>query len=143
MAVLDLEKKAKGNDNEALLKATENLHTAYEQLVRVFAPRVKELENFHLVLYPLWHEALPKKDFKAIIACAPTLQEKMDTLMKVDFPEKFKENVPQFIEKRKALKASVEELIKACNKKDNKKIEEKLDKMHTAYMELDGVFEAK
>ncbi len=143
IAVKELDEKAKGNDNEALLNATENLHTAYEQLVRVFAPRVKELENFHLVLYPLWHEALPKKDFKAIIACAPTLQEKMDTLMKVDFPEKFKENVPQFIEKRKALKDSVDELVKACNKKDNKKIEEKLDKMHTAYMELDGVFEAK
>ncbi|HEX9913147.1 MAG TPA: hypothetical protein VGB01_07875 [candidate division Zixibacteria bacterium] len=141
MAVLDLEEKAKGNDNIALLNATENLHTAYEQIVRVFAPRVKELENFHLVLYPLWHEALPKKDFKAIIACAPTLQEKMDSLMKVELTERFKEIAPQFIEKRKSLKTSVDELVKACNKKDNKKIEEKLDKMHAAYMELDGVFE--
>lgn len=143
MAVLDLEEKAKGNDNKALLKATENLHTAYEQLVRVFAPRVKELESFHLVLYPLWHEALPNKNFKAIIAAAPALQEKVDTLMNVQLPEKLKVIALQFIEKRKALKTSVDELVKACNKKDNKKIEEKLDKMHTAYQELDGVFEAK
>jgi len=141
MAVLDLEEKAKGIDNEALLKATENLHTAYEQLVRVLAPRVRELENFHLVLYPLWHEALPNKNFKAIIAAAPALQEKVDTLMKVELPAKSKNIAPQFIEKRKALKTSVDELVKACNKKDNKKIEEKLDKMHTAYQELDGVFE--
>jgi len=35
----------------------------------------------------------------------------------------------------------VDELVKACKKKDTKKIEDKLDKMHTAYMELDGVFE--
>jgi hypothetical protein len=142
-AVLTLGEESKGNDNEALLKATENLHTAYEQLVRIFAPRVKELESFHLVLYPLWHEALPNKDFKAIISAAPALQEKVDTLMNVQLPEKLKEIAPQFIEKRKALKASVEELIKACNKKDNKKIEEKLDKMHTAYQSLDGVFEVK
>ncbi|MDP3025841.1 MAG: hypothetical protein Q8O10_09970 [candidate division Zixibacteria bacterium] len=86
-AVLDLEEKSKGTDNEALLKATENLHTCYEQLVRVFAPRVKGLESFHLVLYPLWHEALPNKDYKAIKASTPALQEKMDILMKVELSD--------------------------------------------------------
>lgn len=142
-AVLGLEEKSKGTDNEALLKATENLHTAYEQLVRVFVPRVKELEGFHLVLYPLWHEALPNKDYKAIKASTPALQEKMDVLMKVELSDKSKEITPKFTEKRKALKASVDDLVKACNGKDSKKIEEKLDKMHTAYQELDAVFEAK
>jgi len=142
-AVLDLEEKSKGTDNEALLKATENLHSAYEQLVRFFAPRVKELEGFHLVLYPLWHEALPNKDYKAIKASTPALQEKMDVLMKVELPEKSKEIAPKFTEKRKALKSSVDDLVRACNGKDNKKIEDKLDKMHTAYQELDAVFEAK
>ena len=142
-AVLDLEEKSKGADNEALLKSTENLHTAYEQLVRVFAPRVKELESFHLALYPLWHEALPNKDYNAIKASTPVLQEKMDVLMKVELSEKSKEIAPKFIEKRKALKASVDDLVKACNGKNNKKIEEKLDKMHTAYQELDAVFEAE
>ncbi len=142
-AVLDLEEKSKGTDNEALLKATKNLHTAYEQLVRVFAPRVKELESFHLVLYPLWHEALPNKDYKAIKVSTPALQEKMDVLMKVELSEKSKQITPKFTEKRKALKASVDDLVKACNGKDNRKIEEKLDKMHTAYQELDAVFEAK
>ena len=142
-AVLDLEEKSKGTDNEALLKATENLHTCYEQLVRVFAPRVKELENFHLVLYPLWHGALPNKDYKAIKASTPALQEKMDVLMKVELSDKSKEIAPKFTEKRKALKASVDDLVKACSGKDNKKIEEKLDKMHTAYQKLDAVFEAE
>ncbi|HVP35862.1 MAG TPA: hypothetical protein VMT04_02595 [Terriglobales bacterium] len=142
-AVLDLEEKSKGTDDEALLKATENLHTAYEQLVRVFAPRVTELESFHLALYPLWHEALPNKDYKAIKASTPALQEKMAALMKVELPEKSKSIAPQFIEKRKAFNASVDALVKACNGKDNKKIEEKLDKMHAAYQELNAVFEAE
>jgi hypothetical protein len=142
-AVLDLEEKSKGTDNEALLKATENLHTSYEQLVRVFAPRVKELEGFHLVLYPLWHEALPNKDYKAIKASTPALQEKMDVLMKVELSDKSKQVAPKFTEKRKALKSSVDDLVKACSGKDNKKIEEKLDKMHTAYQKLDAVFEAE
>jgi len=142
-AVVELEKIAKGNSNQALLEATENLHTAYAQLARVFAPRVKELENFHLVLYPIWHEALPNKDFKAIRASAPVLDEKMDALMKVELSEKFEKIEPQFIEKRIALKASVAELVDACNKKDDKEVEEKLDKMHTSYMELDEVFETE
>jgi hypothetical protein len=142
-AVLDLEKKARGDNNEELLKATENLHTAYEQLVRVFAPRVKELENFHLVLYPIWHEALPEKNYDAIIASVPQFQEKMDLLMKAELSEKFKGISKEFTEKRTALKKSLDELTKACNKKDKKGIEEKLDKMHTAYMDLDGVFETE
>lgn len=142
-AVLDLEEKSKGTDNEALLKATENLHTSYEQLVRVFVPRVRELESFHLVLYPLWHEALPNQDYKAIKASTPALQEKMDVLMKVELLDKSKPVAPKFTEKRKALKSSVDDLVKACSGKDNKKIEKKLDKMHTAYQELDAVFEAE
>lgn len=139
-AVLDFEKKAKGDNNQELLKATENLHTAYEILVRVFAPRVKELENFHLVLYPVWHVALPDKDYDALIASAPKFQEKMDLLMKVELSEKFKGISKEFTEKRTALNKSLDEFVKACNKKDKKGIEEKLDKMHTAYMDLDEVF---
>lgn len=140
-AVLDLEEKSKGDDDQALLLATENLHTAYAQLAFVFAPRVKELEEFHLVLYPLWHQALPDKNFKAIRDSAPLLQEKMDALMRVELSQRFKKIEPQFLERRKALRASVDELAKACGKKDDKRIEEKLDKMHTAYMDLDSVFD--
>jgi len=142
-AVLDLEEKSKGTDNQALLKSTEDLHTAYEQLVRVFALRISELEGFHIVLYPLWHEALLDKDYKAIKASTPALQEKMDALMKVELPKESKQIATKFTEKRKALKTSVDDLVKACNGKDSKKIEEKLDKMHTAYQELDAVFEAE
>ncbi len=142
-AVLDLEKKAKGDNNQELLKATEDLHTAYEQLVWFFAPRVKELESFHLVLYPIWHRAFPKKDYDAVIASAPDFQEKMDVLMKVVLSEKFKDISKEFTEKRKALKNSVDEFVKTCNKKDKKKIEEKLTKIHTAYMDLDQVFETE
>jgi hypothetical protein len=142
-AVLDLEKSARGDNNQELLKATENLHTAYEQLVRVFAPRVKELENFHLVLYPLWHEAFPEKDYDAMMASVPKFQEKMDLLMKVELSDKFKGISKEFTEKRMALKKSLDEFAKACNKKDKKGIEDKLDKMHTAFMDLDGVFETE
>ena len=56
---------------------------------------------------------------------------------------KREKTVAKYAEKRKALKASVDDLVKACNGKDSKKIEEKLDKMHTAYQELDAVFEAE
>ena len=140
-SVEELENKANGDDNQALLVATENLHTAFARLAFFFAPRVRELEEFHLILYPLWHKALPDKSFQTIRDSAPVLQEKMDALMKANLPDNSKGIEPNFIEKRNILKKSVSELIKACDSKNNKKLEEKLVKMHKAYMELDQVFD--
>ena len=110
-------------------------------MARVLSPRTREIEQFHLVLYPLWHQALPDKDYQAIKAAIPSLEEKMDALMRAPFPQRFKALEPQFIQKREALKISVEELADVCRQNKEEKIIDKLTQMHEAYRELDQVFE--
>lgn len=129
-----------GNDKE-LAKAVEEMHTAFERMARVLAPRTREIEQFHLVLYPLWHQAMPDKDYQAIKLAIPSLESKMDALMRAPLPQRFEVLETQFLKKREALKLSVEELADVCRQNKDEKIIDKLTQMHEAYRELDQVFE--
>lgn len=136
-----LDAVAQTKDDKKLEEAVEIVHTAFEQMARVLAPRMKEMEEFHLVLYPLWHEAMPNKDYQAIKSAIPSLESKMDALMKAEIPEDFKDIETPIIEKREALGKAVEDLANVCRQNKDEEIIDKLTQMHESYRALDGVFE--
>ncbi len=141
LAVEKLDSVSQTGDDKQLPKAIEDMHTAFEQMARVLAPRIRELDEFHLVLYPLWHEALPNQDYQAVKTAIPPLEKRLNDLMRAQLPQQFKGIEPQFIEKREALRKAVEELALACRENKDKNILDKLTQMHQAYLELDKVFE--
>jgi hypothetical protein len=141
LSIERLDSVAQTKDDEKLAEAVENMHSAFEQMARTLAPRMKEIGDFHLVLYPLWHAAMPNKDYQAIKASIPSLENKMDALMKAQIPEEFADIEPQIIEKREALRESVEDLANVCRKNKDNEIMDKLTQMHESYRALDGVFE--
>ncbi|HEX8745748.1 MAG TPA: hypothetical protein VF717_01020 [Pyrinomonadaceae bacterium] len=65
---------------------------------------VREYEEFHDVLHPLEHEALPKGDFKTIRAQAAELARRGEAIMKLGVPagvkkehaDEFKEGLDKF-----------------------------------------------
>jgi hypothetical protein len=65
---------------------------------------VKEYEEFHDVLHPLEHEALPKGDFKTIRAQAAELARRGEAILKLGVPagvkkehtDEFKEGLKKF-----------------------------------------------
>ncbi len=141
LSIEKLDSVAQTKDDKKLEEAVENMHSAFEQMARVLAPRMKEIGEFHLVLYPLWHDAMPNKDYQAIKSAIPSLESKMDALMKAEIPEDFKDVETQIIEKREALGKAVEDLAIVCRKNKDKEIIDKLTKMHESYRDLDEVFE--
>lgn len=54
--------------------------------------RVKEYEEFHDVLHPLEHEALPKKDFKRIRAKSALLVNRGRAIVRVGVPQGISED---------------------------------------------------
>lgn len=140
-AVDKMESVAQTGDDKELAKAVEEMHTAFERMARVLAPRTKESEEFHLVLYPLWHQAMPDKDYQAIKAAVPSLESKMSALMQAQLSQRFRGIESEFVEKREALRLSVEDLADVCRQNKDEKIIDKLTVMHDAYRELDQVFE--
>jgi len=73
---------AKGTDDQILLDAAETLHTRYELLVRTVRPVLGEMDEFHKVLYVVFHKSLPEKKFGEIRAVSPDLKAKAEAVAK-------------------------------------------------------------
>ena len=63
-----------------MLDAAEVLHAKYEMLVRTIRPVLKEMDEFHKVLYVVYHKDLPAKNWEAIRAAAPDLKAKAEAV---------------------------------------------------------------
>ena len=58
-SVKDYNKACEENDEAAMLTSAEELHSNYEMLVRIIKPVTKEVDEFHKVLYMIYHHYGP------------------------------------------------------------------------------------
>lgn len=128
-------------DNPRLLDAAEKLHSQYETLVRVVRPAMKELDEFHVVLYTLYHHQMARYDFYAIKTTVADLKKKMKTLNEANLPERLKGKSGEFIQARARLSGSVETLSSTLSTRDEKKIRKAVERVHTDYQTLEKIFE--
>jgi hypothetical protein len=128
-------------DQQKLLDAAEKLHSQYERLVRVLHPAIKELEEFHAVLYMLYHYYMPGDSLEQIKSSAAALKEKMVVLDKAVLPERLKAKEPAFTAARQKLSRSVEALATTAPSNDLKKIKPAVNAVHTDYQALERSFE--
>jgi DNA repair exonuclease SbcCD ATPase subunit len=127
-------------DNPKLLDAAERLHSQYEKLVRTIRPVLKEIADFHAVLYMLYHYYTPAYDLEKIRTSVNELQTKMDALNQATLPERLKKKEAAFIAARRKLATSVEALAATLSSNDEKKIKAAIETMHSDYEALQGVF---
>jgi len=121
---------------QPLLDAAEKLHAQYEALVRVIWPPLKELDEFHVVLYKLYHYYMPQESLTQVKASAEQLQEKMTLLNKVILPSRFKTKEGSFKTARTQLDRSVSELGTAVASNDSGKIKAAVETLHSRYAAL-------
>jgi hypothetical protein len=131
------------NDNEALLKAAENLHSAYERMVRVIRPVIKEIDDFHQTLYIIYHKLYPDGKYDEIAGLTGDLVTKAGAIM--NYPrerlkQRLGDNIDKYDAAAKQLYNSTLALKEALNGNDPKKKNEAVESMHTAYQDLDAVF---
>ncbi len=124
-----------------LLNAAEQLHAQYEKLVRVIRPALKELDEFHGVLYPLYHYFKPQKDLKSIETSVAEMRQKMAMLDKAALPARFKEKEQAFVEARTRLGSAVKTLDASLASKQSDLIDKNIDQVHSRYEELNKIFE--
>ena len=128
-------------DQQQLLDAAENLHRNYEMLVRIVSPVLREMEAFHETLYPLYHYYIVTYDAGKVRSTVADLKINMDALNNAVLPERMKKRNEAFVAARNILSASVDELVKTADTGDESKIRAAVEKMHSAYQELERVFE--
>ncbi len=131
---------AAGND-DALLKAAEKLHSQYEGLVKIVRPVLKEMEDFHASLYVLYHYQLNPLQLAKATDSIQALKVKMDVLNKAVLPDRMKAQSEAFTAQRARLSTSVDALVALLPGKDEAKIKEAIEIMHTGYENLEKVFQ--
>ena len=132
---------AKGTDDKAMLDAAELLHAKYEALVRTIRPVLKEMDEFHKVLYVVFHKDLPDKKWDNIRAAAPDLKAKAEAVTQAKLSARLEPKAELF-------KAAAGELVKAAStlaalgpEADGAAIEEAVLKLHSRYQELEKIFD--
>lgn len=132
---------AKGADDKAMLDAAEVLHAKYEMLVRILRPVLKEMDDFHKVLYVVFHKDLPDKKWDNIRAAAPELKAKAEAVTLAKLSTRLEPKAEMF-------KAAAAELVKAASalaaidpKAEGGAIEQAVLKLHTRYQDLEKIFE--
>jgi hypothetical protein len=135
--VSEVVQAASDSTDSSLALAFERMHWAYEQLEKVFAVPIKELDSFHETLYFLWHKALPKGDYDVIKQTVPVIKAEVNSLMRVSLPYGCTKKKDEFDKRKTALKDAVYQLAQACdNGRDENKIKEAVGLVHDKFVEI-------
>jgi hypothetical protein len=132
---------AKGSDDKAMLDAAEVLHAKYEMLVRILRPVLKEMDDFHKVLYVVFHTDLPAKDWDAVRAAAPDLKAKAEAVTKATLPARLQAKSDAFAKASDELAKAAAVLAGLGPKADGAAVEQAVNKVHTRYQELEKIFD--
>jgi hypothetical protein len=143
LQIAGLEYKAASNaqDAQKLLAAAELLHSRFEGLMRAVLPSLKELDDFHAVLYMLYHHYLPNHQMAQIKSSAAELGQKMAALDEVRLPERLQDKDYDFRVARGLLAGSVGAFEKSVLSSDETAIRNTIEAVHTNYQKLEKTLE--
>ncbi len=139
--VKEYEAAVKTKQKQPLLGAAEKLHAQYEALVRVIRPPLKELEDFHAILYMIYHYYMPQNSLEDVRASVGQLQEKMAALNEAVPPSRFRVKEDSFTVARNQLDNAVAEFAAIVHSDEAEKIKAAVEEMHTRYKALAILFE--
>jgi hypothetical protein len=136
-------KAAEGKDDDALLAAAEKLHRNYEMMNRVIRPVLKEIDDYHQILYIIYHKLYPDRKYDEVVQFMDILIERADAIVK--YPqEKLKkrlgDNVIKFDLASKELYKATISLKETLNGNDLTKKDEAVEHVHSLYQNLESVF---
>ncbi len=137
-------KAASGNDEQAMLDAAEKLHAKFEMMIRVIKPVLKEIDEYHKVLYVIYHKYFPDKKYAEITSVMDDLIQKADAITKADeekLKKRLKEKFIEYAPAAKELYDNTVELKEILKTNNTEKIDAAVEKMHSSYQKLECVFD--
>jgi hypothetical protein len=141
LAVAAYGKAAAGSDDQALLDAAELLHARFEMLMRAIRPVANEVDAFHKVLYVVYHKYLPEKKYAEIGGATADMVVKAEAITRAVLSprlaartEAFQAAAAKLLAQTKLLQAAGKECLETS-------IVDQVEKVHSAYQDLEKVFE--
>jgi len=136
-------KAAEGSDDQALLDAAEGLHSNFEMMVRILKPVAKEIDEYHKTLYVIYHKYFPEKKYSDILNVMDELIAKADAVTKIaedKLQKRLKDKFPEYAPAAKELYDNTVALKDILKSNDSAKIDSAVEKMHSSYQKLEGLF---
>ena len=131
-----------GNDEAEMLSAAEVLHSDYEMLVRIVKPVTKEVDEFHKVLYMIYHHYWPNKNMEEFGKAVDDLAMRADELANCVLPKWASDKAEPFADQSQKLYDSTKNL-KALKDSDadDAQLEKAIEDVHDNYVALEGLFD--
>lgn len=95
--------------------------------------RVPALDEFHEVMHPIWHDAYPIKDYKALKKFTKEVNLKADNVYSAELPGIQHDKKRKWIEGVKNFKEAVENYNKYAEIDDNEGLLTAAENLHTKY----------
>lgn len=135
--------KACEENNEAeMLTSAEELHSNFEMLVRIVKPVTKEVDEFHKVLYMIYHHYGPNKNTVELSKAIDDLYLRADELKNCVLPKWATDKKDEFAKAADELYTSTKELKELNDSNANdKQIQSSIDKVHTNYQKIEALFD--
>lgn len=132
----------RGTDEAEMLSAAEVLHSDYEMLVRIIRPVTKEVDEFHKVLYMIYHHYWPNKDMEEFSKAVDDLEMRAEELNNCVLPKWASDKSDDFKVQSQKLYDSAKNL-KSLKDSDTKEaeLEKAIEDVHDNYVALEGLFD--
>ncbi|MRR13472.1 hypothetical protein EG835_13695 [bacterium] len=95
--------------------------------------RVPALSSFHEVIYPLWHDAWPKKDVDALVGLSPKVSAGVEAIAKAELPGILRDKKATWDAAVSRLKAIAGEYGAAAAKKDGPALLAAAENLHSQF----------
>lgn len=134
-------KAAAAGAEQPLLDAVEGLHMRFENLVRIIRPVMPELQDYHVVLYRIYHYDMPQKDFATLAKDSGELEQRCGALAAAAVPKRFAAIGDRLAEEVARLCAATARLHTAAGGDDHDAIATAVETVHSQYQTVEGLFE--
>lgn len=142
ISVKDYNTACEENNEAKMLTSAEDLHSNYEMLVRIIKPVTKEVDEFHKVLYMIYHHYGPDKNSEELSKAIDNLYLRADELKNCVLPKWATDKKDDFAKAADELYTSTKELQTLKNSKtDEKLLNAGIEKIHTNYQKLEALFD--
>jgi hypothetical protein len=109
---------------------------AQQDTVKEIEAAVPQLENFHDVIYPIWHTAYPEKDYAALKEYAPEVKAQAEEIYSAKLPGILRDKEAKWTEGVKEFKLSVDNYLASSSLDNNENLLSAAEQLHSKYEAL-------
>lgn len=131
-------------DTKKMLDAAEDLHAKFEMMVRILKPVFNEVNDYHKILYIIYHKYLPEKRYDSIKSVMDELITCAEAIVNISperLQKRLKEKSDNFRKSAENLLISTKELKSTLETNEPQKIDQAVEHMHSMYQLLEQSFD--